>query len=192
MLTSRFEEALVYAVQLHAQQVRKGENIPYIAHLLSVTALVIENGGGEDESIAALLHDAVEDQGGLATLDEIRLRFGQPVANLVAALTDSYEHPKPDWRDRKERYLEHLRTAPPGVRLISLADKVHNARSLLIDLRNNGPSLWERFTGGRDGTLWYYRTLVEVFQVIETGHLVDELAYLVNEIEQLEARRHRS
>ncbi len=127
LLNERFDQALNYAIQLHADQLRKGSGVPYLAHLLSVTALVLEDGGSEDEAIAALLHDAVEDQGGLATLEEIRSKFGTHVADIVAGCTDSFEDPRPPWKQRKDRYLQHLAQATPEVRRVSLADKLHNA-----------------------------------------------------------------
>ncbi len=184
-LTGRFQQALLYAAQLHATQLRKGTQIPYVAHLLAVAALVLEAGGDEDQAIAALLHDAPEDQGGRAVLEEIHLRFGERVAEIVDGLTDTYEHPKPPWRERKQAYLEHLRHAPAEVRLVSLADKLHNARSILCDLRNSGNHTWQRFKGGKEGTLWYYRSLVEVFQELDTSPQVEELARTVEEIWQL-------
>jgi (p)ppGpp synthase/HD superfamily hydrolase len=183
-LTSRFEDALVFATHLHRKQVRKGTNVPYVAHLLAVTALVLENGGDEDQAIAALLHDAVEDQGGLKTLREIEERFGKRVAFIVDGCTDSYEIPKPPWRERKEAYLDHLAVAPPEVGLVSLADKVHNARSILSDLIVEGESIWDQFNGGKDGTLWYYRSLVKVFNNTFKFRLIDEFTRLVAEIER--------
>lgn len=188
LLGVRFQEALVYAAQLHALQTRKGTGIPYIAHLLSVAALVLEGGGGEDEAVAALLHDAAEDQGGHATLAEIRRRFGPHVAELVDGLTDTYDSPKPPWRQRKEHYLSRLRTACPEVRRISLSDKLHNARSILADLRSNGADTWLRFKGGKEGSLWYYRSLLEIYQEHEANCLVEELARVVTQIEEI-ARR---
>lgn len=184
-LTDRFEEALIYATQLHTQQIRKGSQTPYIAHLLSVAGLVLEAGGDEDTTIAALLHDAVEDQGGLETLAEIRNRFGDRVAEVVDTCSDTYTIPKPAWQSRKEAYLNHLPKASLEARLVSLADKLHNARSILRDLYQDGDQVWEKFTGGKQGTLWYYRSLVEIFQNLEEGYLVDELARVVNKIEKI-------
>ena len=181
----RFDEALVYAHQLHASQTRKGTTIPYVGHLLAVTAIVIENGGTEDEVIAALLHDAVEDAGGAETREEIRRRFGEKVAVIVDGLTDTDQTPKPPWRKRKEDYLAHLSHAAPSVLLVSLADKIHNAQSILRDVRNEGESVWQRFTGGRDGSLWYYRSLVEAFRARgQFAALVDELDRIVTELDQ--------
>ena len=183
ILTERFEEALGYAAHLHALQKRKGTSIPYVAHLLSVTSLVLENGGDEDQAIAALLHDAVEDQGGLPTLQEIRRLFGERVARIVDGCTDAYVHPKPPWRKRPEDYLAHLRHAEADVLLVSLADKLHNARSILRALRRDGPQSLSRFNGGRSGTLWYYRSLVTIFQELDDSLMVAELAEVVAEIE---------
>jgi len=182
----RFDQALVYAHQLHARQTRKGTTIPYIGHLLAVTSIVIENGGSEDEVIAALLHDAVEDAGGAQTREEIRQGFGEHVAIIVDGLTDTDQTPKPPWRKRKEDYIAHLGHAASSVLLVSLADKIHNSQSILRDVRNEGDSVWKRFTGGRDGSLWYYRSLVEAFREREQFvSMVDELDHTVTELEQL-------
>jgi GTP pyrophosphokinase len=181
----RFEDALTYAARLHSQQRRKGSGVPYITHLLAVAALVGEQGGSEDEVIAALLHDAVEDQGGQPRLAEIRARYGDAVAAIVWGCTDADTVPKPPWRERKERYVAHLDEASPSIRLVSAADKLHNARSILADLRVLGPDLWDRFTGGREGTLWYYRALADAFLRLSPGPLADELGQTVGEIERL-------
>jgi (p)ppGpp synthase/HD superfamily hydrolase len=182
----RFDQVLVYAHQLHARQTRKGTAIPYIGHLLAVTSIVIENGGTEDEVIAALLHDAVEDAGGAATREEIRQRFGESVAVIVDGLTDTDQTPKPPWRKRKEDYIAHLNEAPSSVLLVSLADKIHNAQSILRDVRNEGEGVWRRFTGGRDGSLWYYRSLVEAFRARgQFVLMVNELDRTVAELERL-------
>ncbi len=186
-LTQRFEDALIFAARLHAAQTRKATQTPYIAHLLSVTALVLEAGGDEETAIAALLHDAVEDQGGRKTLDEIRRRFGERVAHIVDECSDAYTVPKPPWRERKESYIAHLREASPEARLVSLADKLHNARSILRDLRMDGSRVWEKFNGGKEGTLWYYHTLVDTLRSLEDNFLMDELARTVDEIEILSA-----
>ncbi len=184
--TSSFENALVYATRLHSQQSRKATKIPYISHLLGVTALVIEWGGDEEQAIAALLHDSVEDQGGIERLYDVRDRFGDRVARLVEACSDSFVIPKPPWRDRKEAYLSRLRTQPEEVRLISLADKLHNARSIYMDLRLNGDSILDRFRGGKQGTLWYYQSLVQVFSVSDQNKVaVEELSRVVAAIEIL-------
>lgn len=182
-LSQRFMDALQYATQLHSDQVRKGTTIPYLSHLLAVCALVLEDGGDEDQAIAALLHDAVEDQGGHETLQEIRLRFGDRVAMIVDGCTDTYEKPKPDWKYRKTEYIRHLSSAAPEIVLVSLADKLHNARSILADLKKNGDVIWGRFNGGKDGTLWYYRSLVGVFQQISDSIMVQELTRIVNQFD---------
>jgi (p)ppGpp synthase/HD superfamily hydrolase len=189
VLTSRFEEALVFTNELHARQRRKGSDIPYISHLLGVCSLVLEYGGGEDEAIAALLHDAVEDQGGKAVLEEIRRRFGGEVAAIVSGCSDSDTIPKPPWRERKEAYIAHLPQATPAVRLVSMADKLHNARAVLMDYRKQGEALWGCFKGGREGTQWYYRAVLEAFKSVEHSPLVDELERAVVELER-ETRDH--
>ncbi|MDA2933982.1 HD domain-containing protein [Acidobacteria bacterium AH-259-D05] len=186
MLKTRIDkEAFTYASDLHAEQKRKGTNIPYISHLMGVAAIVLEHGGTENEAIAALLHDAVEDQGGRATLEEIRRRFGDEVAQTVEGCTDADTIPKSPWRERKEKYITHLREAEPSVRLVSAADKLHNVRTILADYRKVGEALWERFRGGKDGTLWYYRTLAKTFREIDPSSLADELSRVVSELDQL-------
>lgn len=187
LLSTRFEEALVFAHGLHAHQLRKGGAIPYISHLLSVAALVLEYGGDEDEAIAGLLHDAVEDQGGETTRQEIRRRFGETVVAIVDGCSDSDTSPKPPWQARKEAYLAHLRTAPPSVLLVSAADKLHNLRSLLTDYRLVHEALWQRFKTGKQGTLWYYRSLVEVYQTCYPSPLTDEVTRTFEELEALVA-----
>jgi (p)ppGpp synthase/HD superfamily hydrolase len=189
VLTRRFEEALLYATRLHADQTRKGSAIPYISHLMAVSALTLEYGGGEDEAIAALLHDAVEDQGGAETRAEILRLFGSRITAIVDGCTDTDQSPKPPWRARKQAYIDHLRTASKPVRLVSACDKLHNARSLAKDYRACGESLWDRFTGGREGTLWYYRAIVQAFQLGGPSELVDELDRAVTELESLTSNR---
>ncbi|MBI5293232.1 MAG: bifunctional (p)ppGpp synthetase/guanosine-3',5'-bis(diphosphate) 3'-pyrophosphohydrolase [Chloroflexi bacterium] len=186
-LTRRFEDALSFATQLHSSQLRKETSVPYISHLLGVTSLVLEHAAEEDEAIAALLHDAVEDQGGPVVRDEIRRRFGDNVAAIVDGCTDTDATPKPPWRARKEAYIAHIRTASPSVQLVSAADKLHNARAILLDYRQMGDSLWERFHGGREGTLWYYRAIVTAFREAGAGpaRLVDELERVVADLERL-------
>ncbi len=189
-LSHRFIEALAYAAGLHAGQRRKISGAPYAAHLLSVAATVLEHGGGEDEAIAALLHDAVEDQGGLATRAIIAERFGEQVARIVDGCSDCHTAPKPPWRERKERYITHMRQAASSVRLIAAADKLHNARSLLADHRRLGDAMWQHFRGGRDGTLWYYRAVVDALRASDERPIVDELARAVAELEGEAASRH--
>ncbi|MGY3581410.1 (p)ppGpp synthase/HD superfamily hydrolase [Bradyrhizobium sp. USDA 4341] len=178
-LTRLYDEALVYASDLHRTQIRKGSGTPYIAHLLSVSSRVLSAGGTEVQAIAGLLHDAAEDQGGQATLDEVRKRFGGDVAQIVADCTDSWGEPKPAWRPRKEAYLSLLPKKAPSSLLVSLADKVDNAEAILNDYRNIGDELWRRFTGGRDGTVWYYRELSGIFDVVLPGALARQLALTV-------------
>ena len=185
LLTARFSEALAYARELHGEQVRKGSGVPYLAHLLSVAAIVLEHGADEDEAIAALLHDAIEDQGGPVAREEIRRRFGRRVADIVDGCTDSETHPKPPWRARKENYLAHLVHADRSVRLVCAADKLHNIRSLLEDYRACGELLWDRFSGGKTGTLWYYRAVTTVLGTAERGALIEELERGVDELERM-------
>jgi GTP pyrophosphokinase len=185
-MTSRFREALVYAAELHEKQVRKGSDTPYVAHLLSVASLVLEHGGSEDEAIAGLLHDAIEDQGGDATRQEIRRRFGDEVTAIVDGCTDADVVPKPPWRARKEAYVAHIaQGATPSVRLVSSADKLHNARSIVSDYRALGDGLWSRFKGGREGTLWYYRALCDAYRAGGGTPILAELERTVSELEKL-------
>lgn len=175
MISDRFDEALAYASRLHREQRRKGTDIPYISHLLSVAALILEHGGNEDQAIAGLLHDAAEDQGGRKTLDEIRRRFGETVATIVADCTDSWEEPKPEWHPRKQLYIDKMPEKNPISLLVSLADKTHNARAILHDYRHIGDELWGRFSGGKEGTFWYYRTLSAYYSENLPGPLASEL-----------------
>ena len=185
-LTARFREALWWAAFLHADQARKGSGVPYVAHLLAVTALVLEHGGDEDAAIAALLHDAVEDQGGKETLERIRSRYGERVASMVEACSDTMTSPKPPWRERKERYIAHLAHVSGNALLVSMADKLHNARAIRSDYRTNGEAVWERFRGGKNGTLWYYQALCEAFaRRGSLPELAQELRAEVDEILRL-------
>lgn len=186
-LSTRFDEALVFATRLHAKQVRKGGGIPYIAHLLAVAALVLEYGGNEDEAIAALLHDAIEDQGGETTRQEIQQKFGTTVVEIVNGCTDADTTPKPPWRPRKEAYIAHLHHASPSVLLVSAADKLHNTRSILGDYRVVGEEVWQRFKAGKEGTLWYYRALLTVYQTHAPTPLIMELERVINEMEAVVA-----
>lgn len=171
MLTDRFDEALAYASLIHRSQRRTGSKTPYLSHLLAVASLTLENGGDEDQAIAALLHDAAEDQGGRARLADIRARFGETVAAIVADCTDAFEEPKPSWLPRKIAYVDSLRRKPASSLLVSLADKTHNVRSIVADFAAVGPAVFSRFTGGRDGTLWYYRALRDSFDARLPGTL---------------------
>lgn len=190
-LGHRFERALVFASQKHAGQTRKKTQAPYISHLLIVAGLVLEAGGDEDLAIAALLHDTVEDCGGAPVLKEIRRRFGKRVAHVVEGCTDTDETPKPPWRKRKEDYLKHLKTADADTRLVSAADKLHNARSVLTDYRSIGESVWERFAGQRAGTLWYYRALAREFRRRKSNRVIAELNRAVRELGALAGKRKR-
>ncbi len=182
-LTPRFREALTYAAEIHGRQVRKGTGVPYVAHLLSVCALVLEHGGGEDDAIAALLHDAVEDQD--VSVDEIRQRWGDTVARIVEGCTDAFTRPKPPWQERKQRYLAHLRETDARVRRVSCADKLHNARSVVADYRLVGEQVWSRFNAGREPSLWYYRALAAAFMELDGSPLAQELDRTVTELERL-------
>lgn len=186
-LTARFDEALAYASQLHRTQGRKGSETPYVGHLLAVAGLVLAAGGSEDEAIAALLHDAPEDQGGEPVLAEIRQRFGDEVAEAVAGCTDTMVEPKPEWRPRKEAYIGHLDQATSSARLVSLADKVDNARAIAMDLEQLGPVVWDRFRGGQDGSLWYYRSILERFRALLGGDHPSLLRELELNVRRLEA-----
>lgn len=187
-LSPRFDTALVYASHFHRDQQRKGGSIPYVSHLLAVTAIVLEHGGTEDEAIAALLHDAVEDRGGPAMRELILEEFGEAVVTIVDGCTDADTIPKPPWRERKEAYIAHVSDASASVRLVSAADKLHNARAILADYQQLGDRLWCRFNGGRDGTLWYYRALADIFQEAESTPLTEELKRTVDELERVTAR----
>jgi (p)ppGpp synthase/HD superfamily hydrolase len=183
VLTASFQDALVYAAQVHDGHARKGAaQIPYLAHLMSVAALVLENGGDEEQAIAALLHDAIEDQGDRTSLVELRERFGDRVARIVEACSDTDRRPKPPWLGRKQAYIDRMQTEPEDVLLVALADKVHNARSTVADLRTHGDATWRKFGGTVEQQLWYYRSLSELFSRRLPGPLSDELARLVDEI----------
>lgn len=178
-LTSRFTEALAYATELHANQLRKHTSIPYVAHLLGVASLAFEygpdqEGPNEDLAIAALLHDAVEDQGGDATKQEITRRFGKTVAAIVSGCSDTDIVPKPPWRSRKEAYLTQLAQESPSVRFVSACDKLHNIRAIIRDYRAIGDNVWDRFGGRKNGTLWYYGALVAVYRGAERIPVVEE------------------
>jgi (p)ppGpp synthase/HD superfamily hydrolase len=182
MLSERFDEALLYASRLHRSQRRKTTDIPYISHLLAVAALVIEHGGDEDQVIAALLHDAVEDQGGSETHKQIEARFGKEVAELVSDCTDAWEHPKPEWRMRKEAFIAALPRMNRRSLLIIAADKLHNAQAVSRDYDDKGDALWERFKGGKEGTLWYNETIADALVKLAPGPLSDQLRSTVEEI----------
>ncbi len=187
-LGPRFLGAFQFAAEKHAGQARKASTIPYIAHLMGVASLVLEAGGDEDLAIAALLHDVVEDCGGAPMLKEVRRRFGSRVAKVVEGCTDADTYPKPPWRERKEKYIRHLKSADADTRLVGAADKLNNVRSILSDYRAVGESVWSRFNGGRDGTLWYYRTLRDQFLRHKPNRITRDLELAVNELETLTSR----
>jgi (p)ppGpp synthase/HD superfamily hydrolase len=185
-MTERFDEALRYASRLHRTQTRKGGGVPYVGHLLSVASLVIEGGGTETQAIAALLHDAVEDQGGPPTLTAIREKFGDDVASIVDECSDTDEVPKPPWKKRKQDYIDHLGYASEATILVSLCDKLDNARAILRDYRELGPALWTRFSvHDPQEHLWYYRSLLAIYKARHSGWLADELERVLGELEEL-------
>lgn len=192
MLTHRFDLALHFASGLHRNQNRKGTSVPYISHLMSVAALVLENGGTEDQAIAALLHDAVEDQGGKPTLDTIRHLFGDAVANMVRECSDS-DATDPAQKlpssERKRAYLRHLPTISNDALLVTLADKVHNARSILEDYLQIGEKIWSRFNVGKEEQLNYYSDLLDIFrQRAAHTKLINELGRVVTDLRDKAAR----
>lgn len=189
-LSRKFDEALAFASDLHRKQKRKGANTPYVGHLLSVAGLVLENGGTETQAIAALLHDAIEDQsasrGGAEALGrEIERRFGKTVRRIVEACTDAWVEPKPPWRERKERYIAHVQHMPKAAVLVSLADKVHNARAISSDVRTHGRKVFDRFKGKREGTVWYYESLAAQFMRHYRQPLALELKRVVATMKEL-------
>jgi (p)ppGpp synthase/HD superfamily hydrolase len=188
-LSERFSRALVYASRAHATQFRKGTTRPYVAHLLGVTSIVLTHGGDENEAIAALLHDAVEDQGGKPRLREIRRKFGSRVARIVEGCTDADSDPKPPWLQRKKAYLRHLRRADSSVQLVSAADKLYNASEILSDFRKHRHSVWARFKGGKKGTLWYYEEVAKILRAKGPRALVNELDRVVAELKRASQAR---
>jgi (p)ppGpp synthase/HD superfamily hydrolase len=192
LLTERFTDTLVYATQLHATQTRKGKSTPYIAHLLSVTALVLEDEGSENEAIAALLHDALEDQPGKTSPEKILQQFGQPVLDLILACTDTPEGyqggPKPPWKERKEKYLSHLRdSVSPEVLRLTMADKLHNLRDLVSDYRIQGEEVWSRFNAGKEEQLWFFRSLLDILNnKMPKSKMVSDFQQTFHELETLQ------
>jgi (p)ppGpp synthase/HD superfamily hydrolase len=184
-LSRQFEKALVYATRIHGGKLRKKTRIPYIAHILGVTAIAMEYGANETEAIAALLHDAVEDCGGAKRLRDIERKFGKRVARIVEGCTDTDQTPKPPWLQRKRAYVEHVRHAPTPTKLVSASDKLHNVRAILMDYRQEGEKLWSRFGGGKQGALWYYRALVNAFNGKRIQPLVQEINRTLTELESL-------
>jgi (p)ppGpp synthase/HD superfamily hydrolase len=187
LLSERFEQALLYAHELHGEQYRKGTPVPYMAHLMGVASLVLEYGGDEEQAIAALLHDAIEDCGHLTSYAEIRRRFGDRVTEIVRACTDTDTTPKPPWRARKEAYVARVAHEPAEARLVSAADKLYNVRTVVKDYRLTGPAVWQRFTGDSADVLWYYRALVTAFHQASAQPIVDELDRAVSQLEEVVA-----
>jgi (p)ppGpp synthase/HD superfamily hydrolase len=189
LLSPRFEQALQYACIIHAGQIRKGAGIPYISHLMAVTSIALEHGANEDEAIAALLHDAAEDAGGRKRVNDIRVRFGDTVADLVVSCTDTMMERKPEWRSRKEAYVASIYHKTPSELLITASDKLHNSQSILRDYRELGDEVWERFSSKKEGTLWYYRALANAFLAAPNNTrckaLVEEINRVVTTIEDL-------
>ena len=183
-LSTRFDDAFTYAHQAHGAQTRKGNASPYIGHLMGVASIVLDDGGTEDEAIAALLHDAAEDHGGRERLEDIRGRFGEAVARIVEDCTDSWETPKRPWVDRKREYIEHARSLSAPSRRVAAADKVHNAYAILRDLRNTGEEVWARFNAPADDVIAYYESLVRALRESGGGRLVDELDRIVKGIQR--------
>ena len=176
-LGERFREALVFAAELHASQRRKLSDVPYLSHLLRVAGIVLQYGGSEDEAVAALLHDAIEDQGGANAREEIRRRFGDNVVDIVEGCSDTDQSPKPPWQQRKEAFLTRLQTATASVRLVTAADKLDNLRSLRASYRKDGNTIWRHFGGGRKGTVWYYRSVAEELDRQEQCPINEELKH---------------
>jgi (p)ppGpp synthase/HD superfamily hydrolase len=187
-LGPRLQRAFRYAAEKHAGQTRKQTAVPYLSHLMAVAALVLEAGGDEDVAIAALLHDVVEDCGGMPRLREVRRMFGARVAKIVEGCTDSFGEPKAEWVERKKGYLRELKHADAETRLVSASDKLHNVRTILADYRQDGESIWKRFTGKKEGTLWYYRALSDEYQRRGLNRNTRELEIAVAQLEAAVAK----
>lgn len=188
-LGPRLQQAFRYAAEKHAGQTRKQTAVPYLSHLLAAASLVLEAGGDEDLTIAALLHDVVEDCGGMPRLREIRRKFGPRVAKVVEGCTDSFRDPKPPWLERKKAYLRNLKNEDSETRLVSACDKLHNVRTLLTDYREQGESVWERFQGKREGTLWYYRAISDEFRRRGPNRITREVEIAVEELERAAGKK---
>ena len=189
-LGPRLQRAFRYAAEMHAGQTRKQTAVPYLSHLMAVASLVLEAGGDEEMAIAALLHDVVEDCGGMPRLREVRKLFGRRVASIVEGCTDSFGEPRPEWVERKKDYLREVQHADAETRLVSAADKLHNVRTILTDYRHDGEAIWSRFSGKKDGTLWYYRALSDEYQR-SPNRLTQELEIAVAELESEVAKKAR-
>lgn len=186
MLSPKFEKALSFATQLHATQYRKGSKAPFITHLLSVCAIILEDGGTEDEAIAGLLHDAVEDQGGLKTLEAIKNTFGERIAQIVLECSETHLSPKPPWKERKVQSLAKMKQISDSAIRVVLADKVHNSQSLIREHQKYGTIIWNNFKAGREGTVWYFNQVCAVLNERTNSELIHELKLAVNRIEVLE------
>ena len=189
LYSERLLRALEAAALMHAGQKKKGTSVPYLSHLLGTCSIALEHGADEDEAIAALLHDAIEDVEPAAEAREVVWSFGARVGRIVEGCTDSDAHPKPPWRERKEAHLRHLPEADASTLLVSAADKLHNARRIVSDARREGPSVWSLFAAAPDELAWYYRALVGGFRAnpAHAPALVDELERAVEELERLAA-----
>ena len=183
-LGRRLQRAFRYAAEKHDGQTRKQTAVPYLSHLMAVASLVLEAGGDEDMAIAAFLHDVVEDCGGMPRLREVRQQFGGRVAKMVEGCTDSFGEPKPEWVERKKNYLREVKHADVNTRLVSASDKLHNVRTILADYRQHGEAIWTRFTGKKEGTLWYYRALSDEYQRRSPNRITRELEVAVAELER--------
>jgi (p)ppGpp synthase/HD superfamily hydrolase len=188
-LGSRLQHAFRYSAQKHDGQTRKQTAVPYLSHLMAVASLVLEAGSDEDMAIAALLHDVVEDCGGMPRLREIRKQFGSRVAKIVEGCTDSFGEPKREWVERKKDYLREVKHADADTRLVSAADKLHNVRTILSDYREHGDAIWVRFSGKKEGTLWYYRALSDEYQRRNRNRITRELALAIAELERAVGKR---
>jgi (p)ppGpp synthase/HD superfamily hydrolase len=191
-LGPRLQRAFRYAAEKHDGQTRKQSAVPYLSHLMAVASLVLEAGGDEDMAIAALLHDVVEDCGGMPRLREIRKQFGPRVAKIVQGCTDSFGEPKPEWVERKKDYLREVKHADVETRLVSASDKLHNVRTILADYRLHGEKIWKRFSGGREGTLWYYRALSNEYQQRNPNRITRELEIAVAQLEHAAGQKPRA
>ena len=190
-LGPRLQRAFRYAAEKHEGQTRKQTAVPYLSHLMAVASLVLEAGGDEDMAVAALLHDVVEDCGGMPRLREVRKQFGPRVASIVEGCTDSFGEPKREWAERKKDYLREVKHADADTRLVSASDKLHNVRTILSDYRQHGEAIWARFSGKKEGTLWYYRALSDEYQRRNRNRITRELALVVAELERVVGKESR-
>lgn len=176
--STRFGQALAYATEAHGGQTRKISGVPYVAHLLGVASLALEFGATEDEAVAALLHDVVEDQGGLSRLEDVKTRFGIEVARLVEACSDSLSSDpdqKAPWRERKVHHLERLAKADASVRLVTACDKLHNLQNILRDLRHRGVAIWAHFKSRPEDQVWYYESVLGALEAAEARPFIQDL-----------------